>query len=74
MAVALSYLEEIMDKKGFTVVELLVTIVVLSVLAAISIPIFASYRINAYNSTALSDLKNVKSQIELYYHDNGFYP
>ncbi len=46
------------NQKGFTLVELMVVILILAILAAISIPTFVSYRRRAYNSAALTDIKN----------------
>ena len=63
-----------MNKKGFTFVEILIVVLVLSVLAAIAIPMFQSYRTKAYNSAALSDLKNVRTVLETYYAEHERYP
>ena len=46
-------------KRGFTVVELLIVILIISILTAISYPMFTKYKIRAYNAAALSDLKAV---------------
>ncbi|AEI15903.1 N-terminal methylation protein [Flexistipes sinusarabici DSM 4947] len=61
-------------KKGFTLIELLVVVAIIGILAAIAIPQFAKYRINAFNSAAQSDLANVKSALESYYAENFTYP
>ena len=44
---------------GFTLVELLVVMVVLGILAAIAIPRFMDQRAQGYNTTALTDLRNL---------------
>ncbi len=46
----------------------------IGILAAIAIPQFAAYRAKAFNSVALSDLKNCKTVVEEYYADNRSYP
>jgi len=61
-------------KKGFTLIELLVVVAIIGILAAIAIPQFAKYRVRAYNSAALSDLKNFKTDLEGYYVDHFRYP
>jgi len=61
-------------EKGFTLVELLIVIAIIGILAAIAIPQFAKYRAKAYNSAALSDLKNARTAVEAYYADNQQYP
>ena len=63
-----------LDSKGFTLIELMIVIAIIGILAAIAIPQFAAYRKKAYNSAALSDLKNLKTSAEAYYADNQYYP
>lgn len=44
------------------------------IIAAIAIPQFAAYRVKGANSSALSDLRNIKTGCEAYYADNKRYP
>ena len=62
------------NSKGFTLIELMIVIAIIGILAAIAIPQFASYRRKAYNSAALSDLKNTKTNLESFYADWQYYP
>jgi prepilin-type N-terminal cleavage/methylation domain-containing protein len=62
------------NQKGFTLIELLIVVAIIGILAAIAIPQFASYRKKAFDSTAQSDLKNMKTNLESYYADNFRYP
>ncbi len=62
------------NKKGFTLIELMIVIAIIGILAAIAIPQFAKYRTKAYNSAALSDLKNFQTEMESQYSDNQEYP
>lgn len=58
---------------GFTLIELLIVVAIIGILAAIAIPQFASYRQRAYNSAALSDVRNVKTAQESLWADNQSY-
>jgi general secretion pathway protein G len=61
-------------KRGFTLVEILIVVVILGILAAIVIPQFTQASTEAkYNSLA-SDLQSLRSQIQLYkvqHNDNA---
>ena len=62
------------NKKGFTLIELLITVAIIAILAAIAIPQFSAYRVKAYNSSAQSDLRNFKTQLEASMIDSQGYP
>lgn len=53
-------------KKGFTLVEILIVVVILGILAAIVIPQFTGASTEAKLSSLVSDLQTMRSQIELY--------
>lgn len=54
------------NKKGFTLVEILIVVVILGILAAIVIPQFSDASTEAKTSSLKSDLQTVRSQIQLY--------
>ena len=60
-------------RKGFTLVELLIVVVVLGILAAIAIPKFSSFRERSLMSMVILDLKNFASQQEVYHGENYSY-
>jgi type IV pilus assembly protein PilA len=64
---------KIKNSKGFTLIELLIVVAIIAILAAIAIPQFAAYRMKGYNSTALSDLRNLKTAEESLYADMTAY-
>lgn len=61
------------NEKGFTLIELLIVVAIIGILAAIAIPQFASYRQRAFNSAALSDLRNVATGQESLFADTQGY-
>ena len=61
------------NQKGFTLIELLVVVAIIGILAAIAIPQFAEYRERAFNSTAVSDLRNSITAQEAAFVDNENY-
>ena len=62
-------------QSGFTLVELLIVVIILAILAAIVVPQFGSSTEDAQASTLKADLAQMRSAIELYYHQhNSRYP
>lgn len=55
------------NKKGFTLIELMIVIAIIGILAAIAIPNFISYRDKAYCSAAESDAQTVMGAIADYF-------
>lgn len=53
-------------KRGFTLVEILIVVVILGILAAIVIPQFTQASSEAKLNSLCSDLQSMRSQIELY--------
>jgi general secretion pathway protein G len=62
------------ERKGFTLVELLVVIVVLAVLAAIVLPKFMDSSKRSKESALKSDLKLLRNGVSLFQADCGCFP
>ena len=67
-------LNKLRNRKGFTLLALLIVVAIIGILAAIAIPQFSAYRAKAYDGSAQSDLRNFKTQMESAFADNQAYP
>lgn len=59
--------------RGFTLTELLVTMVVIAIIAAISMPVYQDYSRGARRAAAVSMLTDLASRQEQYFLDNRSY-
>ena len=60
-------------QRGFTLLELLVVMAIVSVLAAIAVPRYAAYRQRAFDMRSLNDLRNLATAEEVYFLENEKY-
>ena len=60
--------------KGFTLIELMVVVAIIGILSFIAVPLLASYRVKAYDTTAKIDLKNAMKFLDFYFIENDTYP
>jgi prepilin-type N-terminal cleavage/methylation domain-containing protein len=60
--------------KGFTLLELLIVLAIISALAAITIPIYHNYVDKAKRSVAFATLDTIRKTLEAYHLENGEYP
>jgi prepilin-type N-terminal cleavage/methylation domain-containing protein len=63
------------QKRAFTLIEILVTITIIALLSAIMFPVFARARENARRASCLSNLKQLGLAMQQYVQDyDGRYP
>jgi len=59
--------------EGFTLLELLVVLTIVSILSYIAVPNLAEYRMRAFDARAQSDLRNIAMAEEAYFLDHEEY-
>lgn len=62
------------NRKGFSLIELLVVISIIGVLTAIFMMNLVGARERGRDSQKIQDLNNLKGALRLYYNDNNSYP
>jgi prepilin-type N-terminal cleavage/methylation domain-containing protein len=62
------------QRRGFTLVELLVVIVIIVILAAILFPVFSQARQAARQANCISNLRQMSLALSMYTQDNESYP
>ena len=62
-----------MNRKAFTLIELLIVVVIIGILAAIGIPKFANSKSKGYITAMKSDLRNLISAEESFFSDSARY-
>jgi type IV pilus assembly protein PilA len=59
------------SKKGFTLVEIMIVVVIIGLLAAMAIPAFQQVRENSQNKTIVNNLRQLYSAAQQYFLEEG---
>ena len=62
------------SRRGFTLVELLVVVVVIGILAAIAIPKFSDLSEQARTQSCRHNMRSLAGALQMYYSSAGHYP
>ena len=66
--------DRLMDRAGFTLIEIMVVIVILGLLAALVVPKLVGRTEEAKKTQTRVQIKSLQQAMELFKLDNGFYP
>lgn len=61
-------------QKGFTLIELMITVAIVGILAAVALPAYQNYTIRAQAAEAISLAGGLQTAIAEYYANNGSFP
>jgi type IV pilus assembly protein PilA len=61
------------QRRGFTLIELRIVVVIIGILAAIAVPKFTNTKAKAVVTSMRSDLRNLATVQETYWTDNNIY-
>ena len=66
-------MKKLSSRRGFTIIELMIALVIVALLVAVAIPSYQSYVMKGYRSDAIKDVTAVLQAQERYYSDNYTY-
>jgi len=59
---------------GFSLLELMISLVIVGILAGVAVPIYYNNMEKAIRAEGEATLGSLRTQVEIYYAENGFYP
>ena len=64
-------MRKMMNKKGFSLVELMIVVVIMGILIAVAIPLYGTITTNAKNKTCASNIDSIKNAAVAFYTEHG---
>jgi prepilin-type N-terminal cleavage/methylation domain-containing protein len=68
------FLTHIRNRRGFTLMELLIAVSIIAILVAIGVASYSTVNKQSRDTKRKSDLEQVRSALEMYRAVNGYYP
>ena len=65
-------MRKMLNKKGFSLVELMIVVVIMGILIAVAIPLYNNITKNAKDKTCASNIDAIENSAVVYYTENGF--
>jgi general secretion pathway protein G len=62
------------NRKGFTLIELMIVVAIIGILATLAQPMFKTAVMKSREAALKEDLFNIRNVMDQYYADNGKYP
>ncbi len=62
-----------LHSQGFTLIEVMVTVAIIAILAAVAVPSYSAYIMRGHLAEAVNGLAAVRAQMERHYQDNRSY-
>lgn len=59
------------SKKGFTVVEILIAVIIIGLMAAMAVPAFSAVRESAQTKTCINNLRQISAAKDQYFLEHG---
>ena len=70
----MNFIKSLRNRKGFTLIELMVVITILGILAVLILPRITGQTDEARQTATRVQIKNIEQALHLFELDNGFYP
>ena len=69
----MKYLMRMKNERGFSLVELMVSVGIIGVMSSVAVPKYQKFRANAAQSEAQANLSSIYTLQQLYFTENDFY-